>query len=225
MENTVDAPSEEAVQDSEAQAPQYVTTEQLNQFSEKLSGDMKAMLGRVPHMVNETVQNSVPKQQAEEAPKGSKNFDPKAEVSRILKEEREGLAKEKQAIQRQRIRGSLEQELVNNGANPAAVKLAADSLMMRNSDKISIDSNEMGESKVVFKDSEYSEGVGIGDFVRDFLTSAEGAAVVQPKKSPSVRGIPNGGSKIVGEVIKMTRQEASTADPKILMSGRAQFTD
>jgi hypothetical protein len=225
MENG-EAPADAAVADSGAEAPQFVTTEQLNQFSEKLAGDVKAMLGRVPHMVTQQLADSVPAPKAEPEAKGSgESVDPKAEVARLLKEEREALAGERQSIERQRIRSSLEQELVNNGANPNAVKLAADSLMMRNGDKLSVQSNELGESSIKYTESEYAEGVSVGDFVRGFLQSDEGAAVVQPKVSPSVRGIPNGKSQIVGEVVKMTRAEASTADPKLLMSGRVMFTD
>jgi hypothetical protein len=228
MDPIADAPAPAAVSDPAPQDAQSVTSEQLNQAMEKISGDVKAMLGRVPHLVQEQMQTAQPKQQ--EAPKqatgsDATSIDPKAEVARLLKEEREALASDRQQIERQRIRGSLEQELINNGANPQAVKLATDSLMMRNDGKLAIESNELGESSVRFRADEYSEGVSVGDFVRNFLTSDEGASVVQPKVSPSVRGIPNGSGKIVGEVIKMTRQEASTADPKVLLSGRVQFTD
>jgi len=219
-------PAPEAATTETGSEPQFVTTEQLNQFSEKLSGDVKAMLGRVPHLVHEQVQQVQPAQQPAPKEKGSKeSFDPKAEVSRILKEEREALAKDRLAIDRQRIRGAIEQELVNNGANPNAVKLAADSLMMRNDGKIAVENNELGESSIKYRADEYSEGVTVGDFVRGFLTSDEGSSVVQPKKSPSMRGVPSGKAPIVGEVVKMTRMEASKADPALLMSGRVQFTD
>ena len=226
MEENGQAPESAATETGATNEPQFVTTEQLNQFSEKLSGDVKAMLGRVPHLVQEQVQAAQPAQQPAPKEKGSKDsFDPKAEVARILKEERESLSRERMAIEKQRIRGALEQELVNNGANPSAVKMAADSLMMRNDGKISIESNELGESSIQFKADDYSESVGLGDFVRNFLTSDEGSSVVQPKKSPSVKGVPNGRPPIVGEVVKMTRLEASKADPKLLMSGRVQFID
>ena len=97
--------------------------------------------------------------------------------------------------------------------------------MMRNDGKLQIESNELGESAIRFKADEYSEGVPVGDFVRTFLNGDEGLAILQPKKSPSVRGVPNGNAPISGEVVKMTRLEASTADPKLLKSGRVEFTD
>lgn len=226
MEENGQAPAPAATETG-SNEPQFVTTEQLNQFSEKLSGDVKAMLGRVPNLVQEQIQQVAQPQQAEpQATKGSANaVDPKAEVARLLKEERESLANDRLAIDKQRIRGALEQELVSNGANPNAVKLAADSLMMRNDGKLAVESNELGESSIKFKNDEYSESVTVGDFVRGFLTSEEGASVVQPKKSPSVRGIPGGKAPVVGEVVKMTRMEASKADPALLMSGRVQFID
>lgn len=222
------APVNPVATETDSTEPQFVTTEQLNQLSEKMLGDVKAMIGRVPHMVQEHVQQSQPKIQDAPVSKGlqdQKSIDPEETVARLLKTEREALAKEKSAIERQRIRGTLEQELINNGANPQAVKLATDSLMVRNDGKLLIESNDLGESSVKFKPDEYSEPLTVGDFVRGFLESSEGMSVVQPKKSPSGRGIPNSNSKIVGEVVKMTRAEASTADPKLLLSGRVMFTD
>jgi len=114
---------------------------------------------------------------------------------------------------------------MDNGANPSAIKLATDSLMMRNADKLNIQSNDLGESKIIFQDSEFAEPVPIGDFVKSFLQSQEGASVLQAKKSPSLHNVPNGKGPVNGEVVKMTRAQAATADPKLLMSGRVQFTD
>jgi len=205
-------------------APQFVTADQLSEFGNKLAGDMKAMLGRVPHIVEQQVQSFAPKT-PEPAASSDKEVDPKAEVQRILTEERAKIAEERQNLSRQKIRGGIEKELLDNGANPATIKLAADSLMMRNADKLSNQSNDLGESKIVFQDSEFAEPVLLGDFVKGFLSSSEGASVLQAKKSPSLHNVPNGKGPVAGEVVKMTRAEAATADPKLLMSGRVQFTD
>jgi len=40
--------------------PQFVTNDQLAEFGSKLAGDMKAMLGRVPHIVEQQVQSFAP---------------------------------------------------------------------------------------------------------------------------------------------------------------------
>ena len=207
-----------------ADEPQFVTSEQLNSFGEKLAGDMKAMFGRVPHLVEQQMKAFAPQAPAAEAPDNKQTVDPKEEVQKLLKEDRARLEAEKQSLNRQRIRSSLESSLVDNGADPGAVKLAADSLMMRNAEKLEIQSNELGESSVQFRDSEFAEPVTVNDFVKSFLSSQEGRSVLQQKKSPSSH-VPGGKAPVSGEIIQMTRAEAATADPKLLMSGRVRFVD
>ena len=210
-----------------ATQPQYVTAEQLQQFSEKIGNDLKAMLGRVPNIVADQVAGLAKTQPIADSKKDSAQAtNPNEEVARILKAEREELQKEKQAIQRQKIRGTIENLLVENGANHSAVKLATDSLMMRNSDKISVVSNmDTGEQSIVYKPDQYSDGMPMSEFIKGFLQGDEGRAIVAQKTPPSVGGIPRGAAPIGGEVIKMTRAQMATADPKLLLSGRVVAID
>jgi len=218
-------PTTETPEQTPAEAqPQFVTSEQLTALGDKLSGDMKAMLGRVPHIVEQQVQSFAPKA-PEPVAEEKGTIDPKAEVQRILNDERAQLAKEKQALGKQRIRGSIEKALTENGADPLRIKMAADSLMMRNADGMTIESNELGESSIVYKESEFAEPVLVNDFVKTFLSGSEGASILQAKSAPSLHNVPNGKGPVAGEIVKMTRAEAATADPKLLMSGRVQFTD
>ena len=205
-------------------APQYVTAEQLNQFSEKIGNDMKAMFGRVPSLIADQVAQIAPKTAQHTG--GAQPVNATEEVARLMKAEREELAKEKQVIQKQRIRGAIETTLIEHGANPSAVKLATDSLMMRNAENISIKSDaDTGETAVVYKKDQYAEPLPMSEFIKSFLQGDEGRAIVAPKSAPSTNGVPRGVVAPAGEVIKMTRAQMATADPKLLKSGRVVAID
>lgn len=223
--------SQQADTGAKEEAPQFVTNEQLQQFGDKLAGDMKAMFGRVPHLVEQQVEGLRRPEPAKQEQKEPSNIDPKAEVAKLLKAEREALEAERNNVNRQRIRSSIENALNDNGANPSAVKLATDSLMMRNQGKIEIASNELGETSVVYRESEFADPVGVGDFVKSFLSSQEGQSVIQQKKSPSLHSVPNGRGPVPGDVLKISKMEAAqraASDPsfvKMLTSGKVVFED
>jgi len=205
-------------------APQFATVEQMQDIGNKLNSDLKAMLGRVPGMIAEQMQPAQPTPTTPtEQPKGE--VDAHAEVTKLLKEEREKLAAEKQSVQRERIRGTLETALIENDISPDAVKLVTDSIMMRNAERISVNSNELGESNVQFRESEFADPVTMADFAKSFMLSPEGISVARVKTAPSLSGVPSSVGRIGGDTIKMTRAQASKADPAILKSGKVEFID
>jgi len=221
-------PAPAAAVDPGEAAPQFATIEQLNAVADRIGGDFKAGLGRIPHMINEQMKANTPPPSvtpatpAEPAPDA---VDPHAEVAALLKSERAELAKEKSAVTRERLRSDIETELVKAGVRPESIKLAADSLMMRNEGKLDIERGNLGESRSIYKDSEFADAQGMPDFVKSFVTGAEGQSILTPVQVPSLHDVPGGRGPVAGEVVMMTRAEASTADPKLLKSGRVQFSD
>lgn len=202
--------------------PQFVTVEQLNQFQEKMASDLKATFGRIPNLINESIQGIMPKQPEAKA---TDKVDPHAEVAALLKSEREALALEKTSVTKERLRSDIEKELLASGVRPESVKLAADSLMMRNDGRLEVERGDLGESRSIYRDSQFAEPLAINSFIANFVKTQEGMAILTPKKGPSLHDVPGGRGPITGEVIMMTRAEASRADPKLLKSGRVTFTD
>ena len=222
LDGTPPAPAAEVDPGNE---PQFATVEQLNAMAEQIGGDFKAGLGRIPHMISEQMKASTPPAPAKPVESSLDAVDPHAEVAALLKSERAELAEEKSAVTKERLRSDIENELKLSGVRPEAIKLAADSLMMRNEGKLDIERGSLGESRSVYKDSEFAEAQGIPDFVKSFTNSVEGLSILTPVKVPSLHNVPPGRGPISGEAVVMTRAEASKADPKLLMSGRVQFSD
>ena len=208
-------------QEKQEETPSFVTKEELEAFGGKISSDLKAMFGRVPSMVSEQLKSLAPNPESNEK---TKDEDPNEKVAALLKTEREALSKRQQQLDRQQIRSTLESALIENGAEPKQLKIIADSLMMRNNDKLAVVNSELGESKIVFKDNEYEEGRPISDFIKSYLKSEEGSLFMKKKESPSLTA-PGGKRAPKGDLIHVTRMEAAKMDPEILKSGRVRYTD
>lgn len=223
------SPQKDEQTTTQVNEPQFVSNEQLekqlmafaDKINEKINNDIRAQMGRVSGFIDEKI-GAVKTQQV--APKEGGKNDPAEEVRNLLAKERAELAKERELVNKAKIRTNLENLLLSNNANPSTVKLVTDSLMLRNADKFKINTNELGESTINYVANEYEQPVLINDFVKSFLLSPEGQSIQVPKKAPA-NNVPGGKGPITGDIIECTSAEAHKMDPKLLMSGRVKIVD
>ena len=212
---------EQALGTPEENAPQYVTTEQLQAFGDQLALNVKAQMGRFPSMIDQKLDSLKPTAPLVTEEVG-KDDAATAQVRDLLKQERAELAQRQDKIDKTTIRTNLESTLLAQNANPLHVKLVADSLMLRNASSFKINNTDLGESSITLQANEFDEPVLLDSFVKSFMLTAEGQAIVQQKKAPSVN-IPSGRGPITGDLLEVTQEEANKMDPKVLMSGRVSI--
>jgi len=201
--------------------PQYVTAEQLSEMKSQIANDVRSELGRISKLVETKLETATKTDEKTKTETTSK----RNEAEQYFEQERQKLAKEKELVNKARIRSSLEASLMENGAKASAIKLAADSLMMRNQDKIKSEVDpKTGESQILFQESDYADPMVIGDFVKGFLKSPEGEVIMQQKAAPSVN-VPGGKRVPTGDVIRVNKSELYKLDPKVLKSGKVEIID
>ncbi|MCK5600520.1 hypothetical protein KAR91_01555 [Candidatus Pacearchaeota archaeon] len=202
----------------EETTPQFVTNEQLQAYGEQLANNMKAAIGRIPSMIDEKMKSNTTQLEQKETPVVEENVDPKTQVMNMLKQERELLELDRMKVNKQKVRSGLEAAFLENGVDPAKVKMVVDSQMLRNQEKFNPETNDLGESNTTFKADEYAEPVPLNDYVKTFMLTTEGQSIALPKKSPSVN-VPHGRGPVNGEVKVITNAEANSMDPKLLTNG------
>lgn len=226
MENdssqTVTPDSSTATPDVKTQA---VTMEAFDALQSKLANDMRAQFGRIQQQITEALKTAKPEPSAPAVPtpatsEAGKNNDVMRQVQE-LNERLKASEARAEKIKSAAIRSSVHESLVSGGADPDLANIAVDNILTRFGNSISAKEDDLGGYVIGINDG--LDVKPIKEWAGAYLQTDVGKKIVAPKRNPDVR-LPNGATP-GGDVIRISRSEASKLDSKTLQSGRVVFID
>jgi hypothetical protein len=215
----------------EQTSPQYVTADQLAEatqsLQEKLVNDTRAQLGRLQQSFRESLEAVKGQGGGGEQPpadgdgSGAETHPDVARLRAELDEQRREIEARQQRVERRETRDALRSALAESGVPAERVDLAADALMARHADALSV--VEDGPDRAVrYQRSEVDAPQSVSEFVAAFV-AGEGKGLLPSRRTPGTG--PEGADGAPSSVREVSWEEYALASTDDLREGRVRIKE